>query len=291
MSDQSPPPEPEFPAARPVGGTEFSWCRAVPGGTGITVLALHLSKPPDVPLLQSALRKIQSSHPILRSKLRFQPSTNTYSFVTPPESDIQILSKPVPDAKTDGVDPFHLILEHEINQNPWSNLDPSIDAEVLYASVYSLNEARWVLTLRLHTAASDRTAAVVLLRELLEVVGEGKQGKGAERELGDNGKVNLGIEELIPSGKANKPFWARGVDLLGYSLNSFRLANIDFVDANSQRSSQVVRLQMTKDETRKLLDVSELFKSLFYLSPSCHILFFLVGNLCHILKEFKKYMS
>ncbi|CAI0462283.1 unnamed protein product [Linum tenue] len=43
--------------------------------------------------------------------------------------------------------------------------------------------------------------------------------------------LGLGIEEYIPSGRANKPFWARGEDMLGYSLNALRTAHLEFVDA------------------------------------------------------------
>lgn len=88
-------------------------------------------------------------------------------------------------------------------------------------------------------------------------------GEGAEREIGDNVEVNLGIEQMIPAGKANKPFWARGIDMLGYSLNSFRLANLDFIDVDSPRCSQLVRLQMTPLDTQKLLAVS-----IFFTMPS-----------------------
>lgn len=70
----------------------------------------------------------------------------------------------------------------------------------------------------------------------------------------------MGIEEFIPSGKANKPFWARGVDMLGYSLNSLRLSNISFVDADSPRFSQVLRLQLNRDETARLVEVSSFIK-------------------------------
>lgn len=90
-------------------------------------------------------------------------------------------------------------------------------------------------------------------------------GEGAEAEFGDKGEVNLGIEELIPAGKANKPFWARGVDMLGYSLNSLRTANLDFRDAESPRNTQVVTLQMSSDDTEKLLAVSSTSFTFYHL--------------------------
>lgn len=107
-----------------------------------------------------------------------------------------------------------------------------------------------MVVLRLHSSTCDRTSAVTLLRELLGLIGGGGE---AEKELGDNEEVGLGIEDCIPSGKANKPFWARGVDMFGYSLNSLRLSNLDFGDTSSPRSSQVVRLQMNSHETDKVL--------------------------------------
>jgi hypothetical protein len=101
--------------------------------------------------------------------------------------------------------------------------------------VYVLPESpKCVVALRLHTAACDRTGAVFLLRELMEWM-SGREA--ADGELGEGAEVSLGIERLVPEGKSYKPFWARGVDVLGYSLNSFRLSNLGFADAESPRSS------------------------------------------------------
>ena len=65
------------------------------------------------------------------------------------------------------------------------------------------------------------------------------------------------IEDMIPSGKGDKPFWARGIDVLGYSLNAFRFSNLSFVDAEEpNRRSQVVRMKLERDQTLKLVAVS-----------------------------------
>ncbi|KAM0992872.1 hypothetical protein TB2_008432 [Malus domestica] len=255
----NPPAMPE-PKTRPVGGTEHSWCKAVPCGTGITVLALLLTRPPNFSNLQTALHNLQNSHPILRSKHHFDPATGTYSFLTLPTPHLQIQpfdlpsTAPILQINPDNIAPLHQILEHEMNLNPWQNLDPSVesDTDVIYASTYAISESRWVLVLRLHTSACDRAAAVAVLKELL---GELKStgGGGAERELKGDGEVSLGIEDLIPNGKANKPFWARGVDMMGYSLNSLRLSNLEFQDASSERRSQVVKLQLSPEDTHRLL--------------------------------------
>ena len=83
--------------------------------------------------------------------------------------------------------------------------------------------------------------------------------EGGGFEIGDNGEIGSRIEDLIPSGKAHKPLWARGLDMLGYSLNSFRFANLEFKDASSERFSQMIRLKLNSDETQKLLAVSHFF--------------------------------
>lgn len=246
---QSPP----TPEARPVGGTEFSWCKAVPAGTGVTVLSLLLSKPPQIAVVQNALHKLQNSHPILRSKIHLDPSNNTFHFLTPPTPTVQIhpfdlaSTAHIIQCQSDGHDPFHVLLEHEMNQeDTWRNY--AADVDVLHAAVYSISHDRFAVFLRLHTASCDRASAVALLNELLRFVAGGDEASGE--------KVNSPIEDLIPEGKTNKPFWARGLDVLGYTLNAFRFANLSFVDAGSPRSSRIIRLQLNVAETENLLAVS-----------------------------------
>lgn len=251
------------PRARPVGGTEYSWCKAVPTGTGITVLALLLSKHPNIHLLRTALNNLQNYQPILRSKLHSSTDDNTFSFITPPEPHIQIQpfdlssTSQIISNKNDAVSPFQLILEHELNRNTWSNpshqSNTNSDSNLFYVSMYTLSGTQWAVTLRLHTAICDRASAVAVLKELLRLM-TGREEGGIEKEYEKRGEVSLGIEEFIPSGKANKPFWARGVDMLGYSLNSLRLSNISFVDADSPRFSQVLRLQLNRDDTARLVE-------------------------------------
>jgi hypothetical protein len=140
-----------------------------------------------------------------------------------------------------------------MNRDTWRDTN---DVDVMYATTYAIDEKRFALFLRLHTSVCDRAAAVALLNELLRLVaGRGGGDDGGEVK-GSGDKVNLAIEDLIPEGKKNKPFWARGFDVLGYSLNAFRFSNLSFVNADPPRSSRMVRLQLNADETKRLLDVS-----------------------------------
>ncbi|KAJ1394524.1 Chloramphenicol acetyltransferase-like domain superfamily [Sesbania bispinosa] len=242
------------PKGRTVGGTECSWCRAIRGGTGIAVLALRTSKalPLDIPRLQNALHKLQNSHPILRSRLQYSNTEATFSFVTSPTPFVMIeshnlstTSKILQRNGNDAVSPFQQILEHELNQNTWQ--DPTVAvSDMFVASIYALPDATWTVVMRLHVAACDRTTAVSLLRELLVLMKEEEAGKKEE--------VGLAIEDLLPGGKAKKPIWSRGIDMLSYSVNSLRLTNLKFNDTKSTRLSQVVRLQLNHIDTKRILD-------------------------------------
>ncbi|KAI3811650.1 hypothetical protein L1987_21376 [Smallanthus sonchifolius] len=232
--------------SRPVGGTEHSWCRVVPGGTGITVLSLLFSKPPNLPHLQSCIHKLQLSRPILRSKLQFNPSTNSFSISIPsgpPTLQIQTsnLSKS-----------FHLTIEQEMNTNPWQNFNNNnlvTEADVMFVSFYSLPGQQWAVVLRLHTAVCDRAAAACLMREFLVLFCNG----GVDMVKDDGLGLGLAVEDCIPAGKANKPFWARGADMLGYSVNSFRFSNLEFKEIGLPDSTRFVRLKIGSDDTDRIL--------------------------------------
>lgn len=261
---------PEY-MTRPVGGTEYSWCRAIDGGTGIAVIALLLSRTPKLQNLQNTLDKLQIYHPTLRSSLRYDASANSFSFVVTSAADSRVEIQPfdsestaqiIRDSDDPCADPHRIILEHELNKNTW--IDPhrwiNSESRVFIVSLYDLTNdgEQRILTFRLNTGACDRTAAVTLLREFMKETASDGLGNGPVTVEETTVGLGKAIEELIPSGKGDKPFWARGMDVLGYSLNAFRFSNLNFVDAeDSNRRSQVVRLKLDKDQTLKLVAVSD----------------------------------
>ncbi|XP_039068369.1 uncharacterized protein LOC120214571 [Hibiscus syriacus] len=229
------------PNRRAVGGTELNWCRAVVSGTGIAVLAILSSVNPDMHMsrLRNAINKLQNSHPILRSRLHHDPNTNTYSFVTltTPSPSIQI--KHFNHSTTSqilqgdqNISPLHLILELELNHNAWTSSTTSFSTktDVVFASSYALpSAARWALTLM------------------------GVEDENEKEITMNKGEISLASEYLLPKGMAKKTLWARGVDMLSYSVNFLSLTNLKFKDAKSPRSTQVVRLLINPDNTDKIL--------------------------------------
>ncbi|KAI5425444.1 uncharacterized protein LOC127125629 [Lathyrus oleraceus] len=248
---------------RTVGGTEYSWCKAIRGGTGIAVLSLLLTKPIDISRFQTSLHKLQNSHPILRSKLHQSNTTDTsFSFLTSPTPFIKIESHSLNATSeilnnnkydTVSVSPLQKILEHELNRNAWREQDRSTTgSDMLFATVYAMPDAKTsVVVMRLHVAACDRTTAVSLLRELLVLMTEDeKETNGVEIE----NVVPLAIEDLVPGRKAKKNIWARGLDVLSYSVNSFRFTNLKFNDTKNAKFSQVVRMELNQNDTKRFLD-------------------------------------
>ncbi|CAN1262449.1 hypothetical protein LINPERPRIM_LOCUS11290 [Linum perenne] len=96
---------------------------------------------------------------------------------------------------------IHGLIAHHPNER--GDVEDNNDNDLFFVSLYSLSKTWWLLVIRLHTGAFDRSSVVALLAEMLELIagnGGGEREKEVEREIG------LGIEEYIPSGKANKPF-------------------------------------------------------------------------------------
>ncbi|KAM0917177.1 hypothetical protein ACQ4PT_009618 [Festuca glaucescens] len=231
--------------ARAVGGTEYSWCRAVPGGTGTTLLALRLSPRACAGAAEAAVRSLQTAHPVLRAHLR-AASTSSPTLAFPPSSALRLTLAPQPSALD-----FDSLLERELNRNPWAAVEPGPDgAPVLFAALYDLPPPAGgvALFVRIHTAACDRAASAALLRELIAHLG----GAGAGDP--EAAAVEAGLEDMIPKKDAWKPFWARGVDMVGYSVNGLRTSTLPFVETGTARSTQMVRLAFGREDTTRLLD-------------------------------------
>lgn len=271
----------ESSGGRTLGTTETTWCKAVSGGgTGIVVLTFQISKATEtISLLQNGIHYLKNAHPILRSKLHYNSTKKIFSFLTPPPPTaavsrakvydisstselIRTLSKKYITGAGAGVEPIHVIQEHEMNNNVWANPSeyPEEGIDIFFATVYVLPGQKWIVALRFHTAACDRTTAESLLLELLEFSGAVDAGENDKKINNNyNGKkccLEKGIEDLIPSGKTKKTIWGHGMNVLEYSLNSLRLTNLKFKDVKWPRSSEFVRFAINSHYTNLLLAVS-----------------------------------
>ncbi|KAA0043870.1 uncharacterized protein E5676_scaffold352G003990 [Cucumis melo var. makuwa] len=254
---------------RLASSTETAWCRAVPGGTGIAILALSSTEPPSLQRLENALHKLQNSHPVLKSKLHFNHISSTFSFLTSPTPFVQLKIFGIPETSkillndqnalkgNISISPFQILLERELNDNTaWRSLNSSgsdAAADILFVNLYEVGIGKWVAIFRLHVAACDRTTAVSLLEELLVLMTNDGRGGGEKK-----GEVERGLEELVPRNLMKKPLLARGLNMLSHSVNSLRLTNLKFKDVKSARRSQLARFQINQTETNKILSECKL---------------------------------
>jgi hypothetical protein len=68
----------------------------------------------------------------------------------------------------------------------------------------------------------------------------------------------MSVEAAIPPGKANKPFWAHGIDLLGYSLGSKWHALLPFEEPCMPRQTRLIRSSLSFEHTQALLQVKSI---------------------------------
>eukprot|EP01018_Ginkgo_biloba_P013068 Gb_40809 [translate_table: standard] len=291
----------ETPHSRMLGGTEYSWCKALGGGTGITILAMHFSEYVDPSDLQQVVHTVQMNHPRLRSQLVWIHGKPAFSVSPNPYVEVQVmdsvttseilcgilsLDKSSPpynesyssggnsaesddcnsytDLQEESLKDWQHLVEYELNINPWSDHSTSqAPKNMLAARLYCLPLGNSLAVLRLHTSICDRASAATILKQMLHVFYERKHGHpppnmGFKSQTESNSCADktmnyMAIEDAIPKGKANKPFWTHGVDLLGYSLGSRRHSNLPFEDPHAPRHSQIVRLCLSSDETTQLL--------------------------------------
>eukprot|EP00249_Psilotum_nudum_P006120 c19472_g1_i1 orf=368-1960(-) len=301
------------PHSRLAGGTEYSWCRAVSGGTGITVLALLFSKPLDTAILQQVMDRVQCNHPRLRSQLVWVRGRPAFLVKAEPVAKLEVVrlrgacmdsselqmslergedkardDSPGERAEEDGstteesvkARDWLSIVEVELNINEWSEQHHCLNpVPMFFVRLYELPHEHSLLVFRVHTAVCDRASGATILKEMLSLFYQLKHGflpLKRERQLkGNAGKVGvaddkpelasctadtvpfnfIALEDVIPEGKSHKPFWAHGLDMLGYSLGSRRHAMLPFTEVTKSRYSAIVRLSLNEEYTQQLLEM------------------------------------
>ncbi|KAH7306866.1 hypothetical protein KP509_22G035000 [Ceratopteris richardii] len=276
----------ESPHSRMVGGTEYSWCKAVSGGTGTTVLAaLFETDSVSTTSVQKALEQLQAAHPRLRSRLIWLRGRPALAVSSSPAVKLQVRALdelknfPAEELSTNADDGDWLkLVEMELNmRSEWNEQNHSLEPQpmmicTLYAGIPAPTDRNKcsscsLLALRLHTAICDRASGATILTELVDRLMKLKSESAGDitvNRLGAPGEEELQadlsesislvpIEDAIPKGQADKPFWAHGLDILGYSLGSRRHAMIPFENVEqSERCSQIICKTLSSEDTEML---------------------------------------
>ena len=240
---------------RDLGKTESNWVAALESGTGITITSILFERHMPVADLKGPLCDLLALHPRLRSLI--VQENRVFVFHTPEEIFVRLceidLSSETFEEDEDGNsrEPWHLITEKELN----TAFSKDYPIAVFQPKLYLLPDSYSLLVLRVHAAAADMASTATMVKQIVSslqirsAIDYKKVSGGEEVELLPS------IEDGIPPGQANKPFWAHGMDVVGYGLKSRRHAYLPFDDAESPRTSKLIRAALTADATKLLLKV------------------------------------
>ncbi|CAI5483523.1 unnamed protein product [Closterium sp. Yama58-4] len=176
------------------------------------------------------------------------------------------------------------IVESAMNE-PWKCDESSIGdeaASLLCFRMYRLHEGRSLILFRAHTSVCDRKSAGIIVEDLLSFLDDEINGGGIRPDIGstnecsENGLNSKGndqfatsqkaelptptlkdVESCIPPELSRKPFWAHGLDVVGYGLNSRRYSWLPFHDSSSERQSALVRSGLSRSDTERLKQACE----------------------------------
>lgn len=252
-------------ATRKLSRTESNWIAAVNSGTGTTICSILFDRRIPQLEIEGAVEDLLARNPRLRSIL--VQGEDQFFFETPEEvSDIAIS---VVDRSSNNTashngeeeeevelkeELWHVITEEAMN-TPFPSTYPF---PVLESKLFLLPESHCLLVLRIHAAAADVASTATVIKQIIGSLHK-RLDEGVET-LG-NGKISNeeeflpAVEDAIPSGQANKPFWAHGMDMVGYGLGSRRHAYIPFHDPDNARYSKLISADLKTEATSLLLKV------------------------------------
>lgn len=153
------------------------------------------------------------------------------------------------------------IVEEEMNV-PWNYelaKESDVPLQLFDVKLYLLDSGRSLVMIRAHTAICDRVSAGIIVGDLLaslefEVCGKPIDGLREGRER--NHCNLLCVEDFIPKKSLHKPFWARGIDLVGYGLGSRRHACLHFKNTEFPRKTSLIRSGLSRKDTDCLLEAA-----------------------------------
>ncbi|CAI7891908.1 unnamed protein product [Closterium sp. NIES-53] len=176
------------------------------------------------------------------------------------------------------------IVESAMNE-PWKCDESSVGEEaaiLLCFRMYRLHEGRSLILFRAHTSVCDRKSAGIIVEDLLSFLDDEVNGSGSRADLGSanecsgdepnsqdkdhSAKIQKAelpvsslkdVESCIPPELSRKPFWAHGLDVVGYGLNSRRYSWLPFHDSSSERQSALIRSGLSRSDTERLKQACE----------------------------------
>lgn len=259
---------------RPLGTTEANWCRALDGGTGTCITGILLAKSIGVAPIQASLSLTLAAQPLLRAQIVDKQGQLCFDISDNVLLDIEIINQealqPVENIDRSAQEPWLQIVEDEMN----TTFPQQKPFRVIEARLYRFPNTDSLIIVKLHPAAADHVSAVGVssqfLKHLQDFVIAEENGEDLqelidrrlsvelEKRLEMDEEVPACVEDAIPPGKARKPFWAHGLDVLGYGLSAFRHAILPLENVvDNNRKSRIIITDFGESATSKMLQMCE----------------------------------
>ncbi|KAJ7548926.1 hypothetical protein O6H91_07G033300 [Diphasiastrum complanatum] len=261
--------------SRVMGTSEANWCRAVDGGTGVTVTGLLYAKPLEVGLAEAAIISLLAEQPLLRATVEDRDGKPWFIINDSPSISLEEIDR---SSEAEGEEPLEeedgesrkerwlKIVEEEMNK-PFPKVKPF---PVFQALLYRLPQKTSLLILRTHSGACDLASAAPISSHIVQFLGEfaeaEKSGQSVDQFLKSKEDASLAsvvrlnlpsMESAVPPEMSKKPFWAHGVDMIGYGLVSRRHAYLPFDVTKAPWHSCVIRSRLTREATEQLIQGCE----------------------------------
>lgn len=267
---------------RALGGTEENWTKSTAGGTGIVVFGALFSRGIDIHHVSTVVKELLDSHPILRAQIVENAKNKTcFQASESCSASDYVQEKPWPsveDVHHAGVMIFpgdhhdkhgslalHKLVNEELNVTFVNSEGKALPPLRLFHVLVYPNRSghQTVIILKLHSAALDRQSGCLVAQEFLSKLNLAVEGR-LHHSLGKKGDEALPVpvEDLTPKGKASKGLLQKGVDAVGYAVNSKKFSLLPFQPSFSGSGkttlrSDVVSASLGKQGTSSLFAACE----------------------------------
>ncbi|XP_057827028.2 uncharacterized protein LOC131038564 [Cryptomeria japonica] len=234
--------------SRPLSQSEENWAKLTDQGTGIAACGIALKRYVEEIQITKALHELMDHYAIARArivennkgKLYLQvhnsPAKPTVKEKSWPNVDHSIFNPGVLELQNDDENhtlslALNQIVCSEINI-PFLNINkiaaPPLDVlEVHFYRNSSMPQT--IIVIRIHSGACDRTSCCVMVKHFLTALNAIVEGRKPEfPDSPGKNELTSPMEDMIPKGKADKGFLTKGLDVLGYALDSKKYSLLPF---------------------------------------------------------------
>lgn len=235
--------------SRPMGPSEENCAKLTDQGTGIAATGIAMRRDVEEQHITMAVRELMEHYPLTRAqivennkgKLCLQVNNGPMKPIVREKSwpniessvDLSgVLLLPYDDEKHSLSLALDQIIRSELNI-PFLNEEKIASPPLVVLEVHFYKDSssgpRTIVVIRIHSGACDRHSCFVITKQFLSALNAVVEGRQPEFPDGPGRHELLSsMEDMIPKGKADKGFFTKGLDAIGYALDSKKYSLLPF---------------------------------------------------------------